>query len=715
MILTYDILISDIDRLNNTKWKGSLIKVQVAKESFIDKLKREQLENRKNGWNQAPIQKEVVENDNSEKGRNKRHANDVLNQLNKFTDRKNKFNKFQDQNINDHHQKKANGNCGFEIVSSQSTKSTSPPKATSSSSSPQAKQKKQKKRSKKDETSSSEDDSDDDVRDGIPKFKGLLMCYPDGIPDVKTPDLPEETDEETVIQPEEKDKPTVISAMRQKLLALAFEEEARKKSPIKLQKSTPASPQNKPASTINFRKSKQQKSDILRLQSMEKMKELKAQQNNLIKTSLSSVAASAPITEQRKLLESDDEDGDRGTGEDGKGPKTKKSKMTLFDDDDEDEEDNMEKGKNGGDAFKVRKQFEGASGQKLLELQTRFANDDRFKIDDRFKESDGEEDEVEAVEQEKEKQFDILTGILGKVVTSTKPPSGQKKGGATNKESFSSVIMPRYDPEDDSNENNEKMEVEEEKSSSKKAKDKTSKTESEGSKEKVIRSTEPATFKTVSNLKALFSSTEGSNEKDKGNAPETSLFSKPATIVATQPQSSFSLLATFGKNEEDEIKADTKTRTKSSESAAEGPRTFWQSNPFRYDSSDDEGDDAKKVKVTIKPQDKPAAVAPLIIHGKSPFFFTKNDDRFKDVEDFFLKKEETVSTGGGGEGVEGRKDEAEVKKNLVEEYALKRQELKSIVKAKIRNSRRKDEKRTLAIKRAIRKKKRKVYQKSKKF
>ena len=39
------------------------------------------------------------------------------------------------------------------------------------------------------------------------------------------------------------------------------------------------------------------------------------------------------------------------------------------------------------------------------------------------------------------------------------------------------------------------------------------------------------------------------------------------------------------------------------------------------------------------------------------------------------------------------------------DYDEKRRELKSIVKAKARNAKRKDEKKTLAIKRAIRKKK----------
>jgi hypothetical protein len=40
-ILTFIIFNAVIDLMNNTKWKGTLIKVQLAKESFLDKLKRE--------------------------------------------------------------------------------------------------------------------------------------------------------------------------------------------------------------------------------------------------------------------------------------------------------------------------------------------------------------------------------------------------------------------------------------------------------------------------------------------------------------------------------------------------------------------------------------------------------------------------------------------------------------------------------------------------
>ena len=98
-----------------------------------------------------------------------------------------------------------------------------------------------------------------------------------------------------------------------------------------------------------------------------------------------------------------------------------RAKNALFDDSD-DGDDDVE-----GDTFKVRLQFEGKKGQKLLELQSRFAGgDDRFRIDARFREEreDGGGDEGEGsggddgggeldLEAEKKRNLKILQSIVG--------------------------------------------------------------------------------------------------------------------------------------------------------------------------------------------------------------------------------------------------------------------------------------------------------------
>ncbi|XP_069682247.1 probable RNA-binding protein CG14230 isoform X2 [Periplaneta americana] len=90
--------------------------------------------------------------------------------------------------------------------------------------------------------------------------------------------------------------------------------------------------------------------------------------------------------------------------------------------------------------FKIKPQFEGSKGQKLLELQSRFGNDSRFAMDERFYESDEENEEVHMetlnVDDERKRQFEILENILGHKI-----PVTEKK-----KEKIKHTPMIRYDP-----------------------------------------------------------------------------------------------------------------------------------------------------------------------------------------------------------------------------------------------------------------------------
>ncbi|CAL8076209.1 unnamed protein product [Orchesella dallaii] len=607
-----------IDLMNNTKWKGSLIKVQLAKESFIEKLRREQ-EGRK-----EEAKKPNKDDLNTEQGRNKKQADDILYKLNKSKERRNRTEFHRQFPIQETVNSTKQGDCGFEVVDSKnrSSKKVGPVLE---------KRKIKQKQAKK--SSSSEDDSDeeDQIRDGIPKFKGILVNFPQASCAEKT----------------EPKKPPTASA------------------PLSLVCDVPPPPpplskDKMEVSGLNFKKNKQQRSDLLRLKSIEKLEELKTQRKNIIKSSLSTVTAVAPINDQHKTIESENADEE---------PNNKRPKMTLFDGDDEEENSN-EIGNSDDNEFAVKKQFEGASGQKLLELKTRWGNDDRFKIDNRFKEvNDNDEHTIEPVEQEKEKQLNILTDIFGKTVTSL-----SSSGHATGK--TNSVILQRYDPEAEVDETRDHEEETKKKTApSIKLSDRNKESPAAA---QPIRSTEPATFKTVSNLKTLFSSGENATNQ--------------TTSKTSAEKTSFSLLATFGNVDDDNMEIEEEINATSSSSGV--PRSFWQSNPFKYDSSDDE--DEVKVNEKLEKTQK-SSTAPLVVHGKQSFFFRVNDPRLQGVEDYFLKSDEVLN-----ETTEkGEKKEVD--------FAEKRQELKSIVKAKIRNSKRKDEKRTLAIKRAIRKRKRKLH------
>ncbi|XP_059620805.1 probable RNA-binding protein CG14230 [Phlebotomus argentipes] len=101
--------------------------------------------------------------------------------------------------------------------------------------------------------------------------------------------------------------------------------------------------------------------------------------------------------------------------------------MKLLDDDDEDEDVD----------FSVRQQFQGSSGQKLLNLQAKFQGDKRFALTDDFRDEaeceENAEKAVEEVDDERKRQLEILEGVVGHSLTSSKP-----------KKTFQTML--RYDP-----------------------------------------------------------------------------------------------------------------------------------------------------------------------------------------------------------------------------------------------------------------------------
>ena len=92
--------------------------------------------------------------------------------------------------------------------------------------------------------------------------------------------------------------------------------------------------------------------------------------------------------------------------------KGNKKEMKLFNENDDNE--NIDDYKND---FKIKKQFEGAKGQELLEMQTKFRNDKRFNIDNRFLEENDTAVEVandNNEDNERNWQMNILENVIGK-------------------------------------------------------------------------------------------------------------------------------------------------------------------------------------------------------------------------------------------------------------------------------------------------------------
>lgn len=102
-----------------------------------------------------------------------------------------------------------------------------------------------------------------------------------------------------------------------------------------------------------------------------------------------------------------------------------RGKAQLFDEDDEND---------FSADFKSKKQFEGEQGQKLLELKTRFKNDDRFQMDEDFFEGKEEDVAVDNDQGERQRQLEILGSVVG------------KSFDARKKKSTLPTTMLRFDP-----------------------------------------------------------------------------------------------------------------------------------------------------------------------------------------------------------------------------------------------------------------------------
>lgn len=112
-------------------------------------------------------------------------------------------------------------------------------------------------------------------------------------------------------------------------------------------------------------------------------------------------------------------------------------KPALFADDDDDEEDE----RSYQNDFRIKEQFQGAKGERLLRLQSRFQNDRRFNMDAKFLEDEadyGEDDGNrkpqnghEATEEdgddERQWQYDILESVMGKKIRHNEPAKDPAK------------------------------------------------------------------------------------------------------------------------------------------------------------------------------------------------------------------------------------------------------------------------------------------------
>ncbi|XP_022248705.1 nucleolar protein 8-like isoform X2 [Limulus polyphemus] len=304
-------------------------------------------------------------------------------------------------------------------------------------------------------------------------------------------------------------------------------------------------------------------------------------------------------------------------------------KLTLFDGSGEDEEgsDEIDKSK---EMFRIRSQFEGSKGKRLLNRQNWFGHDERFRMDEKFLESDGESDKSESeqeekaestlpqetsddfvdVEAERNRNLSILESVVGFEIP-------KKLTKNTKKWMFKDTSSLRFDP---SREDSAKFELKFEKKDTKKKKSK------EALEEEMSGNPLP----------------EVSREKFYQVQPDLK-FGEHSYEKETE---GFSVLKALGRtcnvsDNEDDHAQGMSFQVSSIPNVSNSSFSPWEKNPFKYDSSDDEISE-KRTKQKYHMSSTPAPFDEKHQRTKNNlFFFQANDPRLQEGVEFFRRTEDT--------------------------------------------------------------------------
>ncbi|CAN8186082.1 unnamed protein product [Coccothraustes coccothraustes] len=359
---------------------------------------------------------------------------------------------------------------------------------------------------------------------------------------------------------------------------------------------------------------------------------------------------------------------------------TPKPSGRLFESSEDEQEDTDD------ERFKIKPQFEGKAGEKLLQLQSRFGTDERFRMDARFLESDSEEeeknslkaDEEEELAAEKKKNLQILGSILNINLEQPKPNKT-----ATSVKKFKDINALRYDPTREDHAVFERKPSATEKESKAKGKKKEER-------ETLPQVSEEIYYDIAADLKDLFGSSKNKPEKteeipwDKedtqDSAPDDHLGPLPENEAA-QEQSAFKF-SFFGDTEELAIKEEPYVL-----GTTKPVKVPWQEDP-RFQDSSSEGDDEPEMSEIEKDQEMQVPFLFVVLLGcrgwmlflslprtesARVFFFSKGDERLREGPKLFCRSEEL------SEEKEGWEDRRRL---LLEECRKKHKDAKRKVRAK---------------------------------
>lgn len=355
----------------------------------------------------------------------------------------------------------------------------------------------------------------------------------------------------------------------------------------------------------------------------------------------------------------------------------KQAVSKLFDSSEDEDEDN--------ETFKIKPQFEGKSGQKLMQLQSRFGADERFHMDSKFLESDDESETPEnkssqnacELEEEKKKNLDILQNLINDKIVTSNSSKVPAKGMM-----FRDISTLHYDP---TREDHASFETKTEQKESKGARRK----KREEAK-KLPEVSQEIYYNVTADLKSVFGTTHQSvveekkiawdkeevrEEKERAKESQTADIdaAKESPVPSPSPEkkeSSGFKFSFFGDSteadnatEKDEYKVET----------LKGAKVSWQVDPrFQDSSSEDE-------EVAAADEDQTSAVKATqeAVSTKRVFFFLRDDDeRLKEGPKTFCRSAK----------LEDQRQQWEEKRtSLIEEYRKKHKDAKRKLKASQRN------------------------------
>ncbi|XP_054443978.1 nucleolar protein 8 isoform X2 [Pteronotus mesoamericanus] len=270
--------------------------------------------------------------------------------------------------------------------------------------------------------------------------------------------------------------------------------------------------------------------------------------------------------------------------------------------------------------FRIKPQFEGRAGKKLMDLQSHFGIDDRFRMDSRFLESDSEEEQEEVNEKETAEEEELAAEKLKALnivqsILQINLSNSTSKGSVAAKR-FKDII--HYDPTRRDHATYEKRIDDKPKES--KAKRKKKREEAE----RLPVVSKEMYYNIAMDLKEIFQTTKDTNEKEDVpwnedcDGEKAKEFHDPAALKTGAKHPSGFTFSFF-----DSDTKDVKEETYRIETVKPGQNS-WQEAPYFQDSSSEEED------VTEETNDKNPSSGEVSLPEKETtrfFFFAKNDKR----------------------------------------------------------------------------------------